>query len=123
MRTSKWVLNAVMLGDRRAYPIMLVVPNVALLRAWAARHNYTYITDEALLARSETNAKMEREVLKQLRGLARYEVPKKFVLIAEDFSIEKGELTPKLSVRRRVVEQRYKDRIEAAYLGAPPPGI
>ena len=40
VRTSKWVLNAVMLGDRRAYPIMLVVPNLGLLREWAKRHAY-----------------------------------------------------------------------------------
>ena len=38
VKTSKWVLNAVMLGDRRAYPIMLVVPNLSLLREWAKRH-------------------------------------------------------------------------------------
>jgi len=116
VRTSKWVLNAVMLGDRRAYPIMLVVPNLALLREWAKRHSYAFIDDDALLARAETHEKIEREVKRMLRNLARYEVPKRFVLVKEDFSIEAGELTPTLKVRRRIVEQRYKDRIEAAYV-------
>ena len=115
VKTSKWVLNVVMLGDKRPFPIMLVVPNVALLREWAARHNYTYINDDALLARAETNEKMEKEVTSLLGDFASYEVPKKFVLIKEDFSIEKNELTPKLSVRRKVVEERYKSMIEAAY--------
>jgi long-chain acyl-CoA synthetase len=119
VRTCKWVLNAVMLGDRRAYPIMLVVPNVPLLREWARRHAYAFIDDDALLARSETHEKIEREVKRLLRDLARYEVPKRFVLVKEDFSIEAGELTPTMKVRRRVVEQRYKDRIEAAYVEGP----
>jgi long-chain acyl-CoA synthetase len=115
VKTSKWVLNVVMLGDKRPFPIMLVVPNVPLLREWAARHNYTYINDDALLARVETNEKMEREITSLLGNFANYEVPKKIVLIKEDFSIEKGELTPKMSVRRKVVEERYKALIEAAY--------
>jgi long-chain acyl-CoA synthetase len=119
VRTSKWVLNAVMLGDRRAYPIMLVVPNLTLLREWARRHSYTFTDDDALLARAETHEKIEREVKRMLRNLARYEVPKRFVLVKEDFSIEAGELTPTLKVRRRIVEQRYRDRIEAAYIEGP----
>lgn len=118
VKTSKWVLNVVMLGDKRPFPIMLVVPNLPLLREWAARHNYTYINDDALLARVETNEKMEREITSHLGDFAHYEVPKKFVLIKEDFSIEKGELTPKLSVRRKVVEARYRAQIEAVYQGA-----
>ena len=119
VKISKWVLNAVMLGDRRAYPIRLVVPNVPLLREWAKRHQYAFLDDDALLARTETHEKIEREVKRMLRDLARYEVPKRFVLVREDFSIEAGELTPTMKVRRRIVEQRYKDRIEAAYVEGP----
>ena len=115
VRTSKCVLNAVMLGDRRAFPIMLVVPNLGLLRAWAKRHAYAFIDDDALLARAETHEKIEREVKRMLRDLARFEMPKRFVLLTRDFSVEAGELTPTLKVRRRIVEQRYRDRIEAAY--------
>ena len=115
VKTSKWVVNAVMLGDKRPFPIMLVVPNVPLLREWAARHNYTYINDDALLARAETNEKMEREIHQKLGDFAKYELPKKVALLKEDFSIERGELTPKMSVRRKVVEERYKDLIEAVY--------
>lgn len=122
VRTSKWVLNAVMLGDRRAYPIMLVVPNVNLLREWAKRHAYAFVDDDALLARAETQEKVEREVKRMLRDLARYEVPKRFVLVKEDFSIEAGELTPTLKVRRRIVEQKYRDLIEAAYVEGPGAG-
>jgi long-chain acyl-CoA synthetase len=60
-------------------------------------------------------AKVEREVMGNLRDLASFEMPKKIALVEEDFSIEKGELTPTLKVKRRVVEDRYKDKIEALY--------
>ena len=58
------------------------------------------------------------EVKKSLRGLAQYEVPKKMVMIDQDFTIESGELTPTLKVKRRVIEQRYADKIEAVYAEA-----
>ena len=119
VRSSKWVLNAVMLGDRRAYPIMLVVPNLTLLREWASAIPTRSSTMTLCCPGPETHEKIEREVKRMLRDLARYEVPKRFVLVKEDFSIEAGELTPTLKVRRRIVEQRYKDRIEAAYEEGP----
>ena len=50
-----------------------------------------------------------------LRDLASYETPKKFLLLEDDFTIESGELTPTLKVKRRVVEKRYADQIERLY--------
>src|SRR5437667_405396 len=50
-----------------------------------------------------------------LRDLAKFETPKKVLLLENDFTIESGELTPTLKVKRRVVEQHYKDKIDAAY--------
>ena len=69
----------------------------------------------ALTALPEVQEKMEREVRKTLRNLAQYEMPKKFLFLPRDFSIESGELTPKLSVRRRAVEKNFQREIEALY--------
>ncbi|HET7040406.1 MAG TPA: long-chain fatty acid--CoA ligase [Gemmatimonadales bacterium] len=114
-KTSKFVANAVMIGDKRKFPLMLVVPNFESLEAWA-RHKGIAFKDRAeLAALPEARGKMEREVLKVLRDLAHFEVPKKFVVIPRDFTIESGELTPKLSVKRKVVEKNYAKEIEAAY--------
>ena len=52
-----------------------------------------------------------------LVGVAHYEMPKKVLLLEHDFSIERGELTPKLSVKRRVIDQSYKALIDALYAG------
>jgi long-chain acyl-CoA synthetase len=120
VKSSKFVLNAVMLGDKRKFPIMLVVPNLDRLKAWAAHKKLLAPDDPSLLQLPEVQEKMDREVRKTLRDLAQYEVPKKLLLIPREFSIEAGELTPKLSVKRRVVEQRYSGQIERLYAEPDP---
>jgi long-chain acyl-CoA synthetase len=120
VKTSRYVTNAVMIGDRRSFPIMLLVPNVPVLHDWARHHGLGVADDAALLAHPATMDKLEREVKRTLRDLARFEVPKRFVLVPQDFSIEAGELTPTLKVRRRVVEEKYLEQIEAVYAGFPP---
>jgi long-chain acyl-CoA synthetase len=114
-KTSKFVSNAVMLGDRRRFPIMLVVPNFPALTSWARDQGLEPDNVEALLARAEVQSKMDREVRTTLRDLAGYEVPKKLLLLPRDFSIEAGELTPTLKVKRRVVEQCHRAAIEELY--------
>jgi long-chain acyl-CoA synthetase len=115
VKTSKFVSNAVMLGDRRRFPIMLVVPNLATLGAWAAAQGIKGATPEELLASPDVQVKMDREVRTTLRDLASFEVPKRLLLLPRDFNVESGELTPTLKVKRRVVEQRHRLAIEALY--------
>ena len=114
-KRSKYVSNAVMLGDRRPFPIMLVVPNPEPLRAWASRRGLPADDLERLVSLPDVHNKVEREVRKMLRDLAQYEMPKKFLLLPRDFSVEGGELTPTLKVRRRIVEERHKAAIQALY--------
>ena len=114
-KRSKYVSNALMLGDRRPFPIMLVVPNAEPLRAWAQRQGLAGDDLAQLVALPDVHTKLEREVRKTLRDLAQFEMPKKFLLLARDFSVDGGELTPTLKVRRRVVEERHKAAIEALY--------
>ena len=115
LRTNPLIANAVMLGDRRKYPIVLLVPEMDKLRVWAAAEGITEADDAALVARADVRAKMAMEAKKHFRDLAQFEVPKKFVVLSQDFSIERGDLTPKLSVRRKIVEQNYREQIAAAY--------
>jgi long-chain acyl-CoA synthetase len=116
-KANKYVSEAVMIGDRRNYPVMLVVPNFESLQAWAKRQNLLYTDRRSLLALSAVQAKMEREVRSTFAGLANYETPRKIALLEHDFSIERGELTPTLKVKRRVVDERYRSEIDALYNG------
>ncbi|HKP27826.1 MAG TPA: long-chain fatty acid--CoA ligase [Gemmatimonadales bacterium] len=121
LKTNPFIATAVMLGDKRKFPILLLVPNFEKLRAWAKAEGLGFGDDAALVALPAVQAKMEQEAKKHLRDLAQFEVPKKFLVLPRDFSIETGELTPKMSVKRKVVEQKYRKEIEELY-GEQPSG-
>jgi long-chain acyl-CoA synthetase len=115
VKTCQFVSNAVMLGDRRPFPILLVVPNPTPLQAWLARKGLPKGSLEELVARPEVVQKLDREIRKVLGDLAHFELPKKLLLLPRDFSVEGGELTPTLKVRRRIVEERHREAIERLY--------
>lgn len=115
VKTNKFVLNAVMLGDKRKFTIMLVVPNLETLGTWAKERNLAFDSNARLLELPDVKAKMEREVMGNLRDLAKFEMPKRVVLLEKDFTIEGGHLTPTLKVKRRAVEKTYKDLIDRTY--------
>ncbi len=120
IKLNKFVANAVVLGDKRKFPIVLVVPNYETVEKWARERNLSYGSHGQLLALADVKAKIEREVIGMLRDLAKFEMPKKVVLIENDFTIESGELTPTLKVKRRAVEKRYTALIDRAYAEADP---
>ncbi|MEX2180936.1 MAG: long-chain fatty acid--CoA ligase [Gemmatimonadaceae bacterium] len=117
IKLNKYVSQAVMIGDKRKFPIVLIVPNWDNLEKWAGIKNIIWTERRQLLEMPTIRAKMEKEVLGSLTGLASFEMPKKVGLLEHDFSIERGELTPKLSVKRRVVDQSYKALIDSLYGG------
>ncbi|NUQ11806.1 MAG: long-chain fatty acid--CoA ligase [Gemmatimonadaceae bacterium] len=120
VKTSKYVSQAVMIGDRRKYPIMLVVPNYEQLEKWAKRRNIIWTDRSQLLAMPTINAKMDKEVREKLTGLASFEMPKKIALLPADFSVDSGELTPTLKVKRRVIEKNCKSLIDSLYEASDP---
>jgi len=115
VKRNKFVANAMLYGDRRKFPIILIVPNFDNLERWARERSLTYGTHAELIELADVHAKIEREVMSMLSHLAKFETPKKVVLLEKDFTIESGELTPTLKVKRRIVQQHYKDKIDAAY--------
>ena len=115
VRTSPFVSEVVMIGDRRNFPILLVVPNFVQLERWATSQSIAWTDRATLLDQPAVHAKMEHEALSPLGGLANFERPKKIALLAQEFSIDRGELTPKMNVKRRVVDRLYKPIIDALY--------
>ena len=120
VKQNKYIANAVMLGDRRKFCIMLVVPNFDQLERWAAYKHLAFANHRGLIRQPEVQAKIEREVAKMLTDLAAYETPRKVLLLEHDFSIENGDLTPTLKVRRRIVEKKYQRQIDSLYAEGPP---
>jgi long-chain acyl-CoA synthetase len=123
VKTNKYVAQAVMIGDKRKFPSMLIVPNFDQLEKWAMKRNIIW-TDRAQLLRMPTiQAKIEKEVGKELEGAAHYELPKKVGLLEHDFSIESGELTPTQKVKRRTIDKHYKALIDSLYEDAERTGV
>jgi len=120
VKHNKYIANAVMLGDRRKFCVMLVVPNFDQLERWAVYKQLAFANHRGLIRLPEVQAKMEREVQKMLPNIAAFETPKKILVLEHDFSIENGDLTPTLKVRRRIVEKKYQRQIDALYAEGTP---
>jgi long-chain acyl-CoA synthetase len=114
VKQSPFIDEAVMIGDRRPYSVLLVVPNQAKVQEWAAAEGIE-AQGEALLQDERVQARLEEEALGNLSDFARFEQPKKVALLAAEFTVESGVLTPTQKVKRRVVQERYTDVIDRLY--------
>jgi long-chain acyl-CoA synthetase len=115
LKTSPLVAEVVMIGNTRNFASALVVPRFEALENWAAARGIAFRDREDLVRRPEIVAHYEQAVREATVGLARFEQIKKITLLPREFSVEAGELTPTLKVKRRVVEQKYKDAIDRMY--------
>jgi long-chain acyl-CoA synthetase len=120
VKQSTFIDEVVMIGDRRPYSVLLVVPNQAKTQEWAKGEGIA-ATGEALLKDERVRAKIEEEALGRLDDFARFEKPKKVALLSAEFTVESGVLTPTQKVKRRVVQERFADVIEALYAEGGPP--
>jgi long-chain acyl-CoA synthetase len=114
LRQSRWISYAVMLGDRRPYPIALIALDPEEITAWATSRGLP--PDPAALAGNpDVLALIQSEVDRANDRYAPPERIRRFAVLEREPSIETGELTPTLKVRRTVVNERYADVIDALY--------
>ena len=114
---SEFVEQAVIVGDKRKYVAALIVPDFERLRAWAKEQGIPAGKRQELVADRRAVDLIKADVNRLTRELADYEKVKRIALLAEEFSIDGGELTPTLKVKRRVVEEKYGELIESLYSG------
>ena len=110
-----YVSQAVMLGDRRPFCVALITLNEETTGKWAREHGIDYKDYADLASRPEVRQLIHDGVEAVNARLASYERIKDFHLLDHDLSQETGELTPKMSVKRKVVESRHKDVLEGFY--------
>ncbi len=113
--TNPYVRQVVMIGDRRRFPILVIAPNFDALESWARDAGIEFETREELVRNGRVREFMEHEILDTLSDFPRHEQPKKIALLHRELSIETGEITPTLKVKRRVIEEKYSDLIEPLY--------
>jgi long-chain acyl-CoA synthetase len=112
---SPFVAQAIMVGDRRPFPAMLIVPDFERLGSWAVEHGLAIEDRATLCAELSVRELLERETLGRLSDLAQFERPKKIAVLTRDFTVDDGLLTPTLKVRRRMAEQQFRETIEQLY--------
>ncbi len=118
LKHNALIAEAVVLGDKRKFPAVLISPYFALLEDWARANNVPFNSRQDLVAHSRVQA-LYRGIAEDLnQNLARFEKLKKVLLVAEEFSAENGTLTASLKMRRRVVEERYREQIDQMYAQA-----
>ncbi|HEV3196221.1 MAG TPA: long-chain fatty acid--CoA ligase [Candidatus Cybelea sp.] len=113
IKRSIFVAQAMVTGRGEAHPIALICPNWPLLRLEMPA--LPDVPAESLATRDDVAAFLTSEVRKQTRGLATYEQVRRILVIPREFSIEGGELSPSMKIKRRVIEARYAREIERAY--------
>jgi long-chain acyl-CoA synthetase len=112
------IAEAVILGDKRKFPAVLIAPHFPLLEDWARANHVTFSSRQELVANPSVRALYEGIVADLNQGLARFEKLKKVIVVPDQFSPEDGTLTASMKLRRRVVEARYRDQIEDLYAHA-----
>ena len=121
LKTSKWVSEAVLLGDGRPYVVCLLAPNFVNLESEARRLGWPFTRPHDLLLRPEVRALYQAEIDRVNADLARFEQIKSFAFLERELTQEGGELTPTLKVKRRVVTQKFQSAIESLYAGHAAP--
>lgn len=112
---DKYFEQIAVIGDGRKFVSALIVPNFDTLREYAAENGIEATTDAELAADSRINDMIAGRIAKAEKGLANYERIKRFTLLPEAFTMEAGELTNTLKIKRRAVAERYADTIDAMY--------
>ena len=114
IKRSVFVANAMVVGNGRPHPIALITPNWPLVQM-ELPNLPKGTSPQELAQREDVHTFLTREVHRQTHGLASYEQIRRIVLVPREFTVDGGELSPSMKIKRRVVESRYAPEIEHAY--------
>ena len=113
--SSKYIDQFVLIGDRRTFLSALIVPDYEALKEFADAHKIPYKNESDLTSNDKIYKLIEDDMSKLQKKLANYERVRKFALLDKPFTIETGEITPSLKIKRKVVEEKYNYLIEQMY--------
>ncbi len=118
IKASRFVSQVVLVGSERNFPAALVVPNFEQLESYAKLKNLDIKTPAEFCSHPRIINLIERQIAELTANLSQYEKVKRIALLENELTVEGGELTPTLKVKRRVVDEKYADVIERIYAGA-----
>jgi len=112
---DKYIEQVAAIGDERNYVTAIIHPNISAIESYAKKNNIGYENTDELLKNDTIYRLIEERIGIQQKGMANYEMIKRFALINKSFAIETGELTNTLKIRRAVDMQKYKSLIDEMY--------
>ena len=122
MKDSPFIEQVMVVGPERKFVGALIVPSFNALKKWCAQNNVAFTSNEAIVKDPKVLALFQSEVDTHNQTLNHIEQVKKFELLPQEWTVDKGEMTPKLSMRRKVIMEHYKSQIEQIYAGPGPHG-
>lgn len=114
---SKYIDQFIIIGDRRMFITALIVPDFEALKEYADAHRITYKDPMELTQMKQIYEMLEKDLGQFQRKLAGYEKVRKFTILEKPFTVEGGEMTPSLKLKRNVIESRYTELIDEMYDG------
>ena len=120
LKLSPLVAHPIVIGNGRKFASVVICPNFPALEQWAQEQQLEFRSREDLVRNPQVIAEYEQVVAAVNAGLAHFETLKKVLIVPDDFTVASGEITPSLKLRRRVIEQKYKQQIDGMYAGAAP---
>ena len=121
LKTSPYILNAMVIGDKRKFIVALVVPNPVTVAAKIAEQGISFKHNAELAAHPAVRALLEAEIQRLTVHLAQYESIKRFAILPNDFTFDSGALTFTMKLKRRVVEEQFRGAIESLYADVAEP--
>ena len=115
LKSSRFIGQAVVLGDKRKFLSALLVPDFEALRPWAEKQGIGAPSNQDLIRDARVRAQIAKEVEEVNTGLASFEKIVAWDLLPEEWTLETGELTPTMKVKRRIINEKYGDVIERLY--------
>ena len=115
LKLDKYISQVFVIGDGKPYLVALLTPNIERIIDYARDEKIDYIDIEELVTNSQIVELYEKRIADFNEALPSYETIKKFVVLPREFSIENGELTPTLKLKRKEIYKIYRDKIEGMY--------
>ncbi|MBL0343441.1 MAG: long-chain fatty acid--CoA ligase [Bacteroidetes bacterium] len=115
LKESRFIEQAMVIGENQKFAAALIVPSFAFIREWADRKGIPCKTNEEIASNQAVKNRIMEEVEEINKGLGSYETIKKIELLSREFSIERGEMTPKLSLKRKLIIEANSAVIDALF--------
>ena len=115
LKESILIEQAIVVGEGQKFPSALLIPDFNALKEWCSRNAVDYSDDSQIIRNEKVRDKFNEEVKGLMKDIAQYEQVKKVELLPKLFTIDSGELTPTLKLKRKIIHGKYKELIEGMY--------